>query len=152
MLVEDRLEYLGSRIETAVEKSVDEFRKEPFRILHLGFRRRAGFLRRVTLPGVVLSICIAADRAIETSLCQPEVLENVPQVLLRVFDLRLKRLLPERRRILRAGASHHDLWRIGDARAAKLSRKVVLDLDAEAHDCGIVEPARDEVDHMGTTP
>ena len=152
VLVEDWLEHLGARVETAVDKSFDKFRKKAFRVLHLGFRLRAGLLRLVAVPLVFLGICIAAARALETFLCQLEVVENVLHVLLRAFDLRGKRLPPERLRVLRAGASHHDFGRIGDTRAAEFSREVVLDLDAEAHDRGVVEPTRDEVDHMGAAP
>ena len=152
MLVEDRPEHLGTRVKTAVEKTVDELRKEPFRVLHLGFRLCAGLLRLVAVPGVLLGICVAAARTLETPLGEFQVVENVLHVLLRALNLRVKRLPPERLRVLRAGAGHHDLRRIGDARAAEFRRKVVLDLDAEAHDRGVVEPARDEVDHMGAVP
>ena len=78
--------------------------------------------------------------------------EDVLHVLLRALDLRIQRLPPERLRVLRAGTRYHDLRRIGDARAAEVSRKVVLDLDAETHDSGVVEPSRDEADHMGAAP
>ena len=152
VLVEDWLEHLGARVETAVDKSFDKFRKKAFRVLHLGFRLRAGLLRLVAVPLVLLGDCIAANRALEAPLGELQVVENVLHVLLRAFDLRGKRLPPERLRVLRARASHHDFGRIGDARAAEFSREVVLDLDAEAHDRGVVEPTRDEVDHMGAAP
>ena len=152
VLVEDRPEHLGTRVKTAVEKTVDELRKEPFRVLHLGFRLCAGLLRLAALPGVLLGICVAATRTLETPLGEFQVVENVLHVLLRALDLRVKRLPPKGLRVLRARAGHHDLRCIGDAGATELSRKVVLDLDAEAHDRGVVEPARDKVDHMGAVP
>ena len=152
MLVEDRSEHLGPRVETAVEKAVDEVGEKSFGVLHCRPSPFAGLDRLGTLPGIFLGVRIRSPRSLEIFLGRLEVVDDVLYVLLGAVDLRVKRLPAERLRILAAHEVDHYLGSIGPAGATEIGREIVFGLDSEAHNGRVVEAAGDEVDHVRTAP